>query len=169
PKSFVGYLNENFDLKWKDKSLVKIESIKGYEIIKIFDKERELILSIDPILKKAILSENQKIIFEFNITQSEENEYYLQEFVPMTVEDFLDEEGDYIFGSLKVPIEELCWNLAYHCDRISEYEVSSEKKLEMSLLVNDENFIKSLMLVKKGVRSKMQMLDKILEMNTSSM
>ncbi|MGI9010155.1 MAG: hypothetical protein ACR2F1_03085 [Nitrososphaeraceae archaeon] len=129
--SFVEYLKKRFKIKWVDKNTSKINYNKSESLINIVEKNKTLLLKLDTKNKKAILSEKENILFEFELEEIGENSFAINEFVPTTVKERL----------LNIPYFE---NEKYQssinlCMKILKYAnfKGGEGKLDNFLIMND--------------------------------
>lgn len=161
--SFLRYLEENLDIKWSNISQIKTESIKGYEIMKIFDNEKEITIKVIPKKNKALLLKDGELIFEFYAREhGKQNNYFLLEFDPMSVKDYLEIENPEVFEPLEIPILEFCWNIVKYYDPFDDSFYMIYQYKDISLLKKDKSFKKSLGTVKKDIEDKLSRIDELM-------
>lgn len=162
--SFLRYLEGSFDMRWRDKKQIKTESIKGNEIIKIYDNEQEITVKVIPKKNKSLLLKNGEIIFEFSTRDhGKDNNYSLLEFDPMSVKDYLEIDNPEVSESLEVPVNELCENIVKCYDPLDDSFYYIYQHNDISLLKKDKSFKKCLGTVKKDVEYKLKAIDEFMK------
>jgi hypothetical protein len=124
PKFSIDYLRNRYDIQWLDENNIKVidEVIEDKKIIRITNEKgnkEELIVELHPETQNAMLLDtktNSEIAeFGIDIHIDYENGYVLLDFIPLTLNQYLDHlfknELFYFYYDIEDSLHELCFTI----------------------------------------------------------
>ena len=154
---FIQYLKERFGLNWLNEKGLKLEVIENDLNIVINSEGKKLFLKLYPDEKKAVLSLEDEIIFEFLIRREDYDlvGYDIVEFFPSDFHEYVEYNSDF---SHLLPISykyKLCYDVIEYIKNLEVYTHLSkdEKEKNKKILRLDKNFLNLLREFKKNFDS----------------
>ena len=148
PRGFLQGLKMSSKIKWIDIDNTKIIEVEKGKLFKIHDgKKNELFLQIYPERNKAVLSDKNHKIKEFNLEKYPSGNYAINYFNPVMVEDYIDERFKnphfYFCYEIYKYESEFCNSMLEYMH--NEYNIMNEeqrmvKRQDCIAIAKDKNF-----------------------------
>jgi hypothetical protein len=156
PKFSIDYLRNRYDIQWLDENNIKVidEVIEDKKIIRITNEKgkEELIVELHPETQNAILldTKTNSEIAEFGIDKhiDYENGYVLLDFIPLTLNQYLDHlfnnKSFYFYYDIENSLHELCFTIlqAIRYDPYATADMFCEIQRNCEIIVKDVKFRK---------------------------
>jgi hypothetical protein len=148
PRGFLQGLKMSSKIKWIDIDNTKIIEVEKGKLFKIHDgKKNELFLQIYPERNKAVLSDKNHKIKEFNLEKYPSGNYAITYFNPVMVEDYIDERFKnshfYFYYEIYEYESEFCNSMLEYMH--NEYNIMNEeqrmvKRQDCIAIAKDKHF-----------------------------